>query len=55
MVSMDAQDKLQRTEEKIKLLLDAIDKEEYIGDTIYYATLLEVYMKRYLELKKELE
>jgi hypothetical protein len=48
-------DKLQRIEEKIKLLLDAIDKEEHISDTIYYGTLLEVYMERYLELKKQLE
>ena len=52
---MNAQDKLQRIEEKIKLLLNAIDKEEHVSDTIYYGTLLEVYMERYLELKKELE
>lgn len=52
---MNTQDKLQRIEEKIKLLLDAMDKEQYIADTIYYGTLLEVYIERYLELKKELK
>lgn len=52
---MNAQDKLQRIEEKIKLLLDAMDKEQCISETIYYGTLLEVYMERYLELKKQLE
>lgn len=52
---MNIQDKLQRIEEKIKLLLDAIDEEENISETIYYGTLLEVYMERYLELKNQLK
>lgn len=52
---MNTEDRLQRIEEKIKLLLDAMDKEQHISETIYYGTLLEVYMERYLELKKQLE
>lgn len=52
---MNTEDRLQRIEEKIKLLLDAMDKEQYVTETIYYGTLLEVYMERYLELKKQLE
>lgn len=52
---MNTQDKLQRIEEKIISLLNEIDREKGISKTMHYSTLLDVYLEKRQELKKQLE
>ena len=52
---MNAQEKLDKLEHKLELLLKAMENETTIGEMIYHSTLFEVYMERRQELKKQLE
>lgn len=52
---MNAQDKLIMIEERIKSLLHEIDNEKGICKTMHYSTLLNVYLEKRQQLKKELE
>lgn len=52
---MNTQDKIKMIEEKIISLLNEIDREKGISKTMYYDTLLNVYLKKREQLKEELE
>ena len=52
---MNTQDKIQVIEEKIKSLLNEIDREKGISKTAHYNTLLNVYLKKREQLKCELD
>ena len=52
---MTPQEKLDRLEQKLELVLDAMEQDTTLGDMIYHSTLFEVYMDRREELKKQLQ
>jgi hypothetical protein len=52
---MNTQDKLEMIEERIISLLHEIDNEKGISKTMHYDTLLNVYLEKRQQLKKELE